>query len=191
MPLSRSEQMARIRSQDTKPEMLLRKALWSSGLRYRLQYRIAGVRSDLAFPGAKVAVFVDGCQWHGCPEHYVAPKTRVEFWQQKLATNVERDERQTASLRACGWNVLRFWEHEVWEDTETVVAQIRSALAGDASAERQHWQVFRVEFVDTERRLERRHMTLLGRPESIQVVEAPRSTTKWKMGGKSRSNATS
>lgn len=100
---------------DTSPERLLRHALFSLGLRYRVQYPVPGTPRrtiDIAFPRARVAVFVDGCFWHACPVHAVPPKHNAEWWASKLASNVKRDAGTTALLEAQGWTVLRFWEHE-------------------------------------------------------------------------------
>ncbi|PZR08083.1 MAG: very short patch repair endonuclease [Archangium gephyra] len=115
MALTRSENMARIKGANTRPELALRKELTRRGLRYRLQYRIEGVRVDIAFPSRKLAVMIDGCFWHGCPEHYVHPRGNSAFWDKKLRENVDRDRRQTLKLRANGWTVVRLWEHEVLE----------------------------------------------------------------------------
>src|ERR1043166_2278956 len=90
--LTKSEQMARVRNKNTAPETMLRKALWSHGLRYRLRPKLPGT-PDLAFPGAKVAVFVDGCFWHGCQVHYTKPVRNAEFWNKKLEVNLARDRR--------------------------------------------------------------------------------------------------
>ena len=125
------ETSARMRSVgrfDTAAEMKLRRALWRSKLRYRVHYRVAGARPDVAFPGSRVAVFVDGCFWHGCPEHYVAPVQNREFWRRKLERVRARDRRNDAALQEAGWKVLRFWEHEVDRDLGRVVETIRSTL---------------------------------------------------------------
>ncbi|HYO69174.1 MAG TPA: very short patch repair endonuclease, partial [Archangium sp.] len=87
MGLTRSEQMSRIRGKDTSPERLLRSALWRAGLRFRLQSRTPYGRPDVVFSKARVAVFIDGCFWHGCPDHYVRPRTRNDFWSSKLLEN--------------------------------------------------------------------------------------------------------
>ena len=113
MTLTRSQNMARIKSKDTKPELLLRRALWRQGLRYRLQYRIENIRPDIVFVKARVALFIDGCQWHGCPEHYARPRTNQVFWDQRLRVNAERDTKQTVLLRATGWIPYRIWEHDI------------------------------------------------------------------------------
>jgi DNA mismatch endonuclease (patch repair protein) len=114
-PRQRSHCMSRIRGTDTKPEMVLRRALWSAGLRYSLHCKLTG-RPDIVFTRSRVAVFCDGCFWHGCPEHSVKPKTNHSFWSVKLAKNKARDERVVAALKAEGWTVMRFWEHEIEDD---------------------------------------------------------------------------
>ncbi|WP_418117932.1 very short patch repair endonuclease [Variovorax sp. 350MFTsu5.1] len=124
---ARSANMARIRGKDTGPEVALRQALWRSGLRYRLGMRIEGARPDLVFPGARLVVFVDGCFWHGCPLHYVRPRSREDFWGLKLASNTDRDRRQTALLRSRGWRVIRIWEHELEQGLGQVVEDINAA----------------------------------------------------------------
>ncbi len=100
---------------DTPAEVALRSALHRLGLRFRLHRPIEGVprvRPDIVFVSARVAVYVDGCFWHGCPEHGSAPKANRQWWAEKLQANVERDRRHDAALRAAGWEVIRIWEHE-------------------------------------------------------------------------------
>jgi len=127
-PSQRKHCMSRITGKDTKPELLLRKLLWRRGVRYRLNYKIAG-RPDLVFAGKRVAVFVDGCFWHRCPKHYVKPKTRAEFWESKIQGNVERDRKNNALLKEAGWTVIRLWEHEVEQDIESCVSRIEKVLS--------------------------------------------------------------
>jgi DNA mismatch endonuclease (patch repair protein) len=115
--------MRRIRSHNTKPEMVLRRALWAAGFRYRLKSRLPG-RPDVVFPRQRVAVFVDGCFWHGCPEHSSWPQTNREFWKDKLSENVRRDARVSQQLLELGWTVLRFWEHEVKSDVALLVTRV-------------------------------------------------------------------
>lgn len=133
-PLTRSQVMSRIRGVDTKPEMLLRRALWATHVRFRVQWRhpIAG-RIDISMPGKKVAVQVDGCFWHGCPTHGVKPKTNSEFWNRKLQTNIDRDRRQTETLEREGWKVLRIWEHQLEDPSGVADAVARVILAINAS----------------------------------------------------------
>ena len=111
-PEQRARCMSRNKGRDTTPEVALRKHCWALGLRYALHPKLPG-RPDFVFTRAKVAVFVDGCFWHGCPVHYQAPITRSPFWKQKLDSNRERDVRVTAQIEDAGWRVLRFWEHEI------------------------------------------------------------------------------
>lgn len=120
--------MSRIRGKDTAPEMLLRRAAWSIGLRYRLHRRVGRVRPDLVFVGAKVAVFVDGCFWHRCPIHSVLPKNNRPFWEKKLEQNVQRDLRNTRHLEEGGWKVIRFWEHEIDESPQSCAVTIAKAV---------------------------------------------------------------
>lgn len=103
------------RSRDTVPEKVLRSLLHRMGLRYRVATKpMPGMRrtADLVFRPTRVAVFIDGCFWHGCPDHFVPPKTNPEYWQKKIGGNVQRDRDTDARLAQEGWLVLRFWEHE-------------------------------------------------------------------------------
>jgi DNA mismatch endonuclease, patch repair protein len=106
----------------------MRKALWAAGLRYRLHLRTPYGRPDIVFPYKKVAVFIDGCFWHGCPLHYVRPRSQEEFWATKLRQNIQRDRRQTGDLESAGWRVVRIWEHELADDIGAAVLVVRSAL---------------------------------------------------------------
>lgn len=116
------------RRRDTKPELALRRLLHAAGYRYRVDYRIdlpggSRVRPDIVFTKRKVAVFVDGCFWHGCPEHGVAPKTNQAYWGPKLERNIERDRRTGEHLEAAGWRVIRIWEHVPAIEALNVVSQ--------------------------------------------------------------------
>lgn len=131
--------MAAIRRTDTRPELLLRSALHSHGLRFRKDYAIRAegrlIRPDVAFTRRRVAVFLDGCFWHGCPEHGRPPKTNNSYWLPKLARNVERDREQTRILTDAGWAVVRVWEHvSLDEAVSEISAALRAAgapYAGD------------------------------------------------------------
>jgi DNA mismatch endonuclease, patch repair protein len=131
-PKQRSRCMSRVKSKNTKPEMRLRKALWADGFRYRLQYKLPG-KPDLVFVSGRLAVFVDGCFWHGCPDHATKPKTKEGFWATKLHENVERDRRVNWQLRGMGWNVLRVWQHDVEKDLAGVVQQVKDLLVNGSS----------------------------------------------------------
>lgn len=121
----RSKIMSSIRSKDTRPEMSLRSALWAKGLRFRKHY--GAEKIDIAFPSKKLAVFVDGCFWHGCPVHSHLPKSHEEYWHVKLRRNIERDKRTNERLIVAGWKVVRFWEHEL-KSVEDAVGKIQFAL---------------------------------------------------------------
>jgi DNA (cytosine-5)-methyltransferase 1 len=110
-----SVRLRRQRRLDTRPEVHLRKALFAKGLRFRIHQRpVEGLRrhADILFPRARVAVFVDGCFWHGCPEHTRPTKSNTLWWADKIAANRERDAHTTIALDAAGWTVVRVWEHE-------------------------------------------------------------------------------
>jgi DNA mismatch endonuclease (patch repair protein) len=126
-PEQRSHCMSHIRGRNTKPEVVIRKRLWAKGLRYRLHSDLPG-RPDIVFPGKKVAVFVDGCFWHRCPDHYQAPSNNSNFWKKKISGNVAHDVVVNHKLEEVGWRVLRFWEHEVRSDLERVVSMIVQAV---------------------------------------------------------------
>jgi DNA mismatch endonuclease (patch repair protein) len=115
--------MARVRSKNTGGELRLREALYRQGLRYRLHRKLPGT-PDLVFVSARIAVFVDGCFWHGCPEHYTAPASNMEFWQAKLERNRARDGRVDSELVQAGWTVIRVWEHSIYTDADQVAKQI-------------------------------------------------------------------
>jgi len=180
MTLSRSEQMSRIRGKDTSPERLLRSALWKAGLRFRLQARTPHGRPDVVFPKARVAIFIDGCFWHGCPEHYVRPRTRSEFWSTKLLGNVERDRRQTLQLEAEGWRVGRFWEHQIFESLPEVVETVRAALGQEHWSPPLSWRVVRVDAIPGEGDMEQRWQEELRNTLLQRSVVVQRSTKKWK-----------
>ncbi|MEQ4209645.1 very short patch repair endonuclease [Actinopolymorpha sp. B9G3] len=114
-----SERMSRHPRKDTAPEMELRRTLHSRGLRYRVHVPVPGMarrKIDIAFLGPKLAVFVDGCFWHGCPRHGMLPRNNREWWRLKLDGNQRRDRETTQHLMNHGWNVLRLWCHESTSD---------------------------------------------------------------------------
>ena len=122
-----SARMSRQASKDTNAELAVRRLLHAAGLRYRVEYPVPGMarrRIDVAFPGAKLAILIDGCFWHGCPEHATHPKANAEWWRQKLERNMTRDIETTEHLRAEGWEVLRFWEHEAPQDVADEVRRV-------------------------------------------------------------------
>ena len=131
-PAQRRRCMSQIHSRDTGPELRLRRALWAAGARYRLRYPLPG-RPDLVFPGSHVAVFVDGCFWHGCPEHSVQPQTNSEFWRHKIAGNMARDRVVDENLTETGWCVVRAWEHDVERNLDSTAEAILLAVRQGAT----------------------------------------------------------
>jgi DNA mismatch endonuclease, patch repair protein len=110
----RSRVMSRIRSKNTKPELLLRKLLWHHGLKgYRIHNENLPGKPDIVFINKKIAIFVDGCFWHKCPICYVEPKSNPEYWLLKIRMNVYRDQKNQNDLESMGWKVIRIWEHEI------------------------------------------------------------------------------
>jgi DNA mismatch endonuclease (patch repair protein) len=129
------------RRTDTKPELALRHALHRLGYRYRKDYRLdldggRRVRPDIAFTARKVAVFVDGCFWHACPEHGSKPRANEWYWGPKLIKNVDRDRVNDAALILAGWTVVRLWEHvPIDEAVGTVVTALTATVPpGPANA---------------------------------------------------------
>ena len=115
----------------TDPEMVLRRGLHARGLRYRVDRALLPDRRrkvDIAFGPARVAVFVDGCFWHSCPEHGNVPKSNREWWQAKLERNVARDRDTDEQLRSAGWHVVRIWEHDLRQDPEGVIAMVETTV---------------------------------------------------------------
>ncbi len=109
-----SRKMSTLARRDTKPELLLRQELHRRGLRYRVQIKVPGNNRrtiDIAFTRVRLAVYVDGCFWHGCPEHHVRPRTNSDWWRWKIERNQLRDADTDRALRERGWDVLRIWEH--------------------------------------------------------------------------------
>ncbi|MFB7184168.1 very short patch repair endonuclease [Streptomyces sp. NPDC056230] len=125
-----SARMSRQASRDTAPEVAVRKLLHASGYRYRVNERVPGMSRrtiDIAFTRAKVAVMIDGCFWHGCPEHATQPKSNAGWWRDKLDRNMARDVETTEHLSAAGWTVLRFWEHEApWDVAARITIIVNS-----------------------------------------------------------------
>ncbi|MGM1018269.1 MAG: very short patch repair endonuclease [Actinomycetota bacterium] len=124
------------RRRDTKPELAVRRLIHAAGLRYRVDFAPIGGRSraDIVFTRARVAIYIDGCFWHGCPIHATYPKRNSDYWLPKLQRNVERDRESDARLQRAGWTVLRFWEHEASEEVAAVIVATVSAPKGDESA---------------------------------------------------------
>ena len=117
--------MAKVKQKDTAAEIILRRELFRNGLRYRVNFTVLQKPrrvADIAFPGLRIAVFVDGCFWHGCPLHATWPKQNAEFWRQKIEANRLRDADTSSRLVDLGWTALRFWEHESPVEAAAAVA---------------------------------------------------------------------
>lgn len=171
MALSRSQQMSRIRRSNTTPERILRRWLWNARLRYRVDAPTPGGRADVVFRSARVAVYIDGCFWHGWPKHYVFPRTSRSFWLAKLQANVARDQRQTAELSASGWIVIRLWEHEVYERPAVALRLVRRALTGQ-SRSRRNWSLV------TATKMKPRRLVTVTTPIHVKVERRSRTTAK-------------
>lgn len=176
--LARSTNMANIRGRDTSPEMLLRKALWQNGFRFRVNFRVVGIRPDIVFTARKLVVFVDGCFWHGCPQHYVMPRTRPEFWSDKLETNTRRDRKQTVGLMENGWRVLRFWEHEIETDLARVAMDVANAYLDPLILFRDRTMVVKVETACSNGTLERWYIENLISGQAAYQELRPRKPKK-------------
>lgn len=135
----RRRNMRAIRRSETKPEVRLRSALHRAGLRFRKDLRLdladrVSVRPDIVFTRHRVAVFVDGCFWHRCPEHGSAPRVNTAYWAPKLDRTVARDAEQTAVLQEAGWLVVRIWEHEpLPASVDRVTAAVTAAAQRQAT----------------------------------------------------------
>jgi len=128
-PELRSLIMGRVRGKDTRPEMVVRRLVFSMGYRYRLHVKDLPGRPDLVFPGKRKVIFVHGCFWHGhrCPMGDRMPKSRVEFWSAKLARNAERDREVAGALRRLGWSRLVIWECQL-RDTRALASRVGGFL---------------------------------------------------------------
>lgn len=130
----RSRLMARVRRTGTGPELALRCALRRAGIRYRVKSRSKLPGSpDIIIHRLLLAIFVDGCFWHGCPRHGSLPKTNTAFWIAKIVRNQKRDKQADKSLRTLGWKVLRIWEHDLRGDLGRIVSKIQRVISSDTS----------------------------------------------------------
>ena len=123
------------RRRDTRPELAIRRLLHACGYRYRVDFAPWSNkrrRADIVFTRRRLAVFIDGCFWHGCPEHGTIPASHVEYWEPKLARNVERDAETTAMAEAEGWRVLRIWEHVSPQDAVQLIIRMLDGGTGNA-----------------------------------------------------------
>lgn len=129
------------RRRDTAPEVAIRRVLHAHGLRYRVAFKVPGLPRrtiDVAFPRKKVALFIDGCFWHGCPQHGVQPKNNADWWHAKLQGNAERDRSTDDHLQRNGWTVIRIWEHADPLDALSLIQaalEMPNALSQDGNPE--------------------------------------------------------
>jgi len=118
--------MRSIRSRGTRPEVLIRLALVRDGLRgWQMHVAELPGKPDIIFSKKRIAVFIDGCFWHGCKNCYRGPKSNKRYWNSKLRSNKARDTRNTKALLSQGWRILRFWEHQVRDELDDCVKRIR------------------------------------------------------------------
>ena len=120
----RSEIMSKVRSKDSKIEILLRKELWRNGFRYRKNSTKYFGKPDIVLPKHKTVIFVDSCFWHSCKKHGSMPQTRREFWENKISRNKARDKEVSRFYKKEGWNIIRIWEHDICLDIEKVTRKI-------------------------------------------------------------------
>ena len=120
--------MSRVRGRDTGPERAVRSLLWAGGLRYRTHDGSVPGRPDISHKGRRLAVFIDGCFWHGCPRHYRRPASRQDFWDAKLQRNLSRRRQVLEELRGERWRVVQVWECRVKRDPARVATRIAAAL---------------------------------------------------------------
>lgn len=129
----RSRIMRQIKSKNTACEVLLRRALWTSGLRgYRIHVADIPGTPDIVFTKRRVAVFIDGCFWHGCPTCCRIPSTNQDYWLAKISSNKTRAEKVNKQLADEGWVVIRVWEHEVHQDLKGCLDKIATAVKDDS-----------------------------------------------------------
>ena len=120
----RSKIMTSIRGKNTRPEMTIRKILWSKGKRYRLHDRSVVGAPDISNKSKKVVIFIDGCFWHGCKKCYKEPRTNIEYWRNKIIINRKRRREVAHKLHHDKWIILEFWEHRVIQEPESVAKEI-------------------------------------------------------------------
>jgi len=120
--------MSSIRGKNTRPELIMRKLLWSKGKRYRIHDRSVFGTPDISNKKKRVAVFVDGCFWHGCEKCYRPPRTNSDFWAKKIESNKNRRKQVMSKLENDNWKVFQVWEHEIIKNPQPLVATIMLAL---------------------------------------------------------------
>jgi len=120
--------MSQIKSKNTKPEIIFRKLLRINGLKgYRLHAKIPG-KPDIYYPAKKLAIFIDGCFWHGCKKCLKLPKTHSAFWVKKINDNRQRDKKIRIALRKLGIKTIRFWQHEVQSSSDRIIGVVKNSI---------------------------------------------------------------
>lgn len=123
--------MRRMPRRDTGPELYLRRELHRRGLRFRVNYPGLPGKPDIALTRAKIAVFVDGCFWHACPVHGSLPRNNREWWEAKLARNVERDREKDSALEELGWTPIHYWEHDDVDEVADEIEWLRDSVLAE------------------------------------------------------------
>ena len=120
--------MSSIKGKNTKPELLIRKILWSQGLRYRIHDKTVFGTPDISNKTKNFVIFIDGCFWHGCPRCYKEPRSNADYWREKIIRNKKRRSIVKKDLQKEGWNIFEFWEHHVNKNPEKVVMRIMDKI---------------------------------------------------------------
>jgi len=120
----RHKNMQAVKNKKTKLENLICETLWSRNVRFRRNVKDLAGKPDIAIKKYKIAIFIDSCFWHKCPNHYKAPATNTEFWENKITSNMLRDEEVNKIYQKMGWNILRIWEHEIKDNFEATIDKI-------------------------------------------------------------------
>lgn len=126
----RSRIMSKIKGKNTRPELLLRKALFKLGYRYGLNHRFKELnfKPDLVMVSRRICIFIDGCFWHGCPKCYKEPKSNKKYWLPKIRRNIERDWEQNRYLKKSGWSIIRVWEHKLVKNSQKTIKEISKKI---------------------------------------------------------------
>jgi DNA mismatch endonuclease (patch repair protein) len=121
--------MRAVKAKNTSLEIVFRKALWKAGIRgWRIHKSSLAGKPDIVFSAARITVFIDSCFWHGCPMHLRMPKSNLDYWEAKISRNRKKDEAATQELRAKGWLVMRFWEHELRDNLDYCISKLKRKL---------------------------------------------------------------
>ena len=179
-PAQRSYNMSRIRSRNTTPERAVRRELWRRGYRYRLNDRRLPGSPDLVLPKYRAVIFINGCFWHGhrgCTK-YTVPKTNEQFWREKVARNIARDELNAQRLDTLAWTVITVWECELGKNTDATIDRIEADLRA-AKEKYDKWTALRRESREYAREQARKHREILALVEAeLNLPKSLRSYAK-------------